>query len=198
MQKPSSMPRRTEGRDGFLAGIRPRSPPITHRMLHYEQAHPNFKDPAAKWRVGLEKPDKKQPPPGCGRETGVGELSHNPVYLYSSAESWEQKEEGEIVLPFLPPLLPRPGARIPLVLERNPGELTQRGMPEGGLLTTAAPSSGTKPPGGPSSTAAASSSSASSVNPNSAGYNYFVLVRQGRSVTAFPADQVYQFKPIIK
>ena len=90
-----------------------------------------------------------------------------------------------------------------MLLESHPGAPSHRGLPEGGSLTSALPSLGgvktsslssasTRTGSGPSGAAA------TSCGPTAGGYNYFVLVRQGKQVTAFPADMVYQFKPIIK
>ncbi len=84
--------------------------------------------------------------------------------------------------------------KTPWVLERRPGEPQQRGMPEGGLIG-AQPA---LPYGVRQGAAAAAAAAAGSGGSNNSSFNYFVLMEQGDTMTAFPVDMMYQFKQILK
>ena len=96
--------------------------------------------------------------------------------------------------------------RMPWVLEKRPGDQQQRGLPDSGLAATAqgrAPAGRPAAAAGRGGAAAGRGGGAAAPAGPAAGaavgaYNYYVLVQQGDSMTAFPADMVYSFKPVTK
>ncbi|GAX77309.1 hypothetical protein CEUSTIGMA_g4755.t1 [Chlamydomonas eustigma] len=138
-------------------------------LAKFPQVHPDFKDAAVKWKLAPEKQD-------MGKKQG---------------------SEGN--------------TKIPLLLEKRPGDQVQRGMPEGGLLSSLASSNSSLRPraaaqalGGTAASTSSStlnaSAASSSSNTNNNSFNYFVMIRGPGpdSMTAYPADMIYQFKPVVK